>query len=65
MYARSVNLSNSIRQNLVSLLRIKDPSILDENILVNGIDCKVLRANQGWKKGKIEININIQFHPEE
>ena len=30
-----------------------------------GIECRILKPHQGWIKGKIRINISLEFCPDE
>ncbi|CCQ49518.1 KGK domain-containing protein [Crocosphaera watsonii] len=31
----------------------------------NGVDCELLEAGKNWKKGKVKINIQLEFIPDE
>ena len=68
-YGLGETLSNSLsRQNLnidVGLTTDKT-RYLYEKWFGEGIECEILRVGaQGWKKGKIKLNVTIEFCPDE
>ncbi len=67
-----LNLAFNIDQNREALLSITKyvttPSVAIARQLFNGdgVDANVLRiGSQGWKKGKLKINVTLEFCPDE
>jgi len=58
-------ISSLVRNGLIKLLRADYQSIPTEKYIKDGITCRVLKVNEGWKNGKIKftININVDFFP--
>jgi hypothetical protein len=53
---------NALRNNLNSRGGI--PGDLTQ-WYIQGVDCELLKPGKGWKKGKIKINISLEFSPDE
>ncbi|MGB3403040.1 MAG: KGK domain-containing protein [Microcoleaceae cyanobacterium] len=56
--------SGNITQQLNNQLGVKHLNI-GHNLFTEGKECEVLKPYKGWQKGKIKINITIEFIPDE
>ncbi|MDJ0798159.1 MAG: KGK domain-containing protein [Calothrix sp. MO_167.B12] len=55
----------NIRNNLYSAGSGLIPKMSEELFLIKGIDCEVLKPGQNWQKGKLKIQISVEFQPDE
>lgn len=62
-FALEQSFREPVQKNCVEQLELGRRAQID---LGEGVDCQILKAGaSGWKKGRIKINISVEFIPDE